>query len=135
MFTKPALSLEDAKTVAAAVVAEAERRKLKIVLAIVDDGGHLLYFERRDGCRLGALYSATAKAYTSALYRRSTKVYDDALAGGTTMLLAMPNMVPVEGGTPLYHSGGCVGAIGISGATANEDGELGLVAAKALAEL
>lgn len=135
MLTKPVLSVAAAKAATAAVIAEAERRKLKVAVAIVDDGGHLLYFERMDGCRLAAIASSQAKAYTSALYRRTTKIYEDALNQGTTMLLSMPNMVPVEGGTPLYYGGGGVGGIGVGGATAAEDGELGALAAKVIAEL
>lgn len=134
MFTKSVLSIGAAKAAAAAVMTEADKRKLKVAVAIVDDGGHLLYFERSDGCRLAPVASSQAKAQTAAFYRRSTGIYEEALGKGMTMLLATPNMVPVEGGLPLYHGDGCVGAVGVGGASAKEDGELAAIAVKVIAE-
>jgi glc operon protein GlcG len=135
MFTKPALSSGDAKMIAAAAIAEAECRNLRVTIAIVDDGGHLLYLERMDGARLATVEGAIAKARTSALFRRPTKNYEEALAVGNLVSLGMPNITPAEGGVPLYHGGFGVGAIAVSGAPQVDDGEIAAVGAATLASL
>jgi len=135
MFTKYALSITDAKAVAAAAIAEAERSKLTVTVAIVDDGGHLLYFERMDRSRLATIEAACAKAKTAALYRRPTKNYEEAVAGGQSFVLGVPDIAPVEGGLPLFYGGNSVGGIGISGAPKEDDGRIAAVGAAILSDL
>jgi uncharacterized protein GlcG (DUF336 family) len=119
------IGLDDAKKAAAAAEAEvAKAGSPPDAIAIVDPGGHLIYFERMDNTQLGSLRIAIDKARSAALFRRPTKVFQDAVAGGRTMLLGLRGAVPVEGGLPLVASGKVVGAIGASGGTGAQDGEV-----------
>ena len=132
--SKPVLTIDAAKQVAAAAVSCAEQRALKVAIAIVDDGGRLLYFERMDEVPWGSGDVALAKAESAAAYRRHTLVFDKRLAGGRLAALAQPFAFPIEGGVPLVIDGRCVGAIGASGALATEDSELCEAAAAVLHE-
>jgi uncharacterized protein GlcG (DUF336 family) len=91
-------------------------------IAIVDDGGNLMYLERMDESQLGSLDVSIAKARCALLFKRPTKALEDAVAGGRAVVMTLPNAVPVEGGLPLTAYGKIVGAIGISGATSPQDG-------------
>ncbi len=132
MLTKPVLTLEDAKRVAAAAEVEARANNWGVVIAIVDDGGHLLYLQRAHDVQFGSIETAIMKARTSIAYRRTTKAAEDAVAGGRLVLMTLPGMVPVEGGVPLMHEGVMIGAIGISGVRSAEDGQIALAGAAAL---
>ena len=113
----PPINLEDAKKVAAAAVAEvAKAGSTPDSIAIVDHGGFLIHFERMDNASLATVEIAIAKARSAALFRRPTKVFEDALAGGRNAILALHGAVPIEGGVPIISSGKIVGAIGASGA-------------------
>lgn len=119
------IGLDDAKKAAAA--AETEVGKAGSPpddIAIVDPGGHLIYFERMNDAQLGSIRIAIDKARSAALFRRPTKVFQDAVAGGRTMLLGLRGAVPVEGGLPLVAAGKVVGAIGASGGTGAQDGQV-----------
>jgi glc operon protein GlcG len=94
------------------------------VIAIVDPGGHLIYFEREDNAQIGSVRVAIGKARSAALFRRPTKVFEDALAKGRTPILALRGAVPLEGGLPLVAGGKIVGAIGASAGTAPQDGQV-----------
>ena len=85
-------------------------------ITIVDHGGYLIYFERMENTQLGAVETAIEKARSAALFRRPTKVFEDAVAGGRNALLALHGVVPIEGGVPIISGGKIVGAIGASGA-------------------
>ena len=126
------ISLEDAKKVAAAAVVEANRISTPLTIAIVDASGYLVYFERMPNSQLANVQIAMAKARTAALYRRPTKVFQDALAtGGENLrILTFPDVLPSDGGVPLIVDGRIVGAIGISGGTAAQDGQAAASAAK-----
>ncbi len=128
--TKPALSLALAKKVAAVAQAEAAKNKWTVVIAIVDEGGSLVYLEKMDGTQLGSIDVAQGKAATALRFKRPTKVFEDAVVGGRTPILSLPGVVAVEGGLPIVVDGAFIGAIGISGAKSNEDG---IVAQAALA--
>lgn len=132
--SKPVLSIDAAKQVAAAALALAGQRALKVAVAIVDDGGRLLYFERMDDVPWGSGEVALGKAESAAAYRRHTLVFDKRLSGGRLAALAQPYAFPIEGGVPLVIDGQCVGAIGASGALATEDSELCEAAAAVLQE-
>lgn len=129
---RKALTLEAAKKIAAAAEAEAVRNKWNVVIAVVDEGGQLLYLQRMDGTQYGSVNVAVAKARTSTAFKRSTKVFEDGVAGGRTALLGLDDVLPLEGGLPLTHGGQIVGAIGVSGVTSQQDGIIAKAGADAL---
>ena len=119
---KKALTLAVAKRIAAAAEEVANKNNWNMFVAVVDDGGNLVYLERMDDSQLASLDVSIAKARCALLFKRPTKVMEDAVAGGRTVVMTLPNAVPVEGGLPLMAYGKIVGAIGISGATSPQDG-------------
>ena len=122
MKTKPFLELSDAKAIAAAAEAEALRNQWAVTIAIVDDGGHLLWLQRLDGAAALTAHIAPAKAHTAALGRRESKVYEDVVNGGRTAFLSVPTVHGMlEGGVPIVKDGICLGAVGVSGVKSNED--------------
>jgi uncharacterized protein GlcG (DUF336 family) len=133
MKMKFALTLADAKRVAAAAAQEAKRNDWAVVIAIVDDAGLLVYLERLDGVQPASCDIAQAKARAAALFRRPTKALEETVAGGRLALLSLPHITPVEGGLPLTHEGQVVGAIGVSGVQSFEDGIVAKAGAEALA--
>jgi len=132
MLTKPVLTLEDAKRVAAAAEVEARANNWGVVIAIVDDGGHLLYLQRSHDVQFGSIETAIMKARTSIAYKRTTKAAEEAVAEGRLVLMTLPGMVPVEGGVPLVHDGVMIGAIGVSGVRSFQDGQIALAGAAEL---
>jgi glc operon protein GlcG len=114
--SKRTLTLEGAKTVAAAAAAEARKGNEGASIAIVDDGGNLMYLERiQPTFPMGATIS-TEKARTAALFQKPTKILEDAIVGGRTPLLNAWS-APLNGGEPILVDGKIVGAIGVSGAS------------------
>jgi uncharacterized protein GlcG (DUF336 family) len=132
LATKRALTLEVAKKLAAAAEAEASKNKWTMYITIVDDGGTPVYIERMDDTQLGSFDVSIAKARSALLFKRPTKAFEDAVAGGRTAILALPGAIPVEGGIPLMADGKIIGAIGVSGGTSAQDGQVGQVAVAAL---
>lgn len=131
MYVKNALTLADAKVIAAAAEAEALKNKWNVTIAVLDDGGHLLYLQRLDEAPLGSIEVAQAKARTALLFKRPTKVFDDMVGNGRLVMLTLPGATPVEGGLPLLNKGQLIGAIGVSGVQSVQDGQ---VAAAGVAE-
>jgi uncharacterized protein GlcG (DUF336 family) len=115
------LDLADAKRLAAAAVSEAEANGWQVVIAIVDAGGHLLYLQR-DRAQPGSVDVALGKARSALLFRRSTRLFEELVESGRQGYLAMPKVMPLEGGEPIFYAGQVVGAIGVSGAKSTEDG-------------
>ena len=132
MFQHAALSLEDAKRVAAAARAEAEKNGWAIVIAVVDDGGHLMYLERMDGTQKASSRIAEAKGRTAILFKRPTKAIEDSVLEGRTVMMGLPGAVPLEGGVPLMKDGQFVGGIGVSGVQSFQDGVVARAGATAL---
>ncbi|MBI3480593.1 MAG: heme-binding protein [Nitrosomonadales bacterium] len=124
MAIKPVLTLEDAKRVAAAADAEARANDWKVSIVIVDDGGHMLYMQRSHDTRFGSVETAIAKARMAAALHTPTKVSEDAVMGGRLIHLALPGVIPAEGGVPLLRDGIVIGAIGISGVRSSQDGQI-----------
>jgi uncharacterized protein GlcG (DUF336 family) len=137
MIEKKTLSLAAAKQVVAAAEAEALKNNWNVVIAIVDDGGHVMLLQRLDGTQNGSIEVAQRKARTAMNFRRSTKVFEDAIAGGRNAVLALADLgvFPLEGGLPLMHEGRIVGAIGVSGVTSQQDGIVAKAGADALAAM
>ena len=125
MNTKPYLSLDDIKRIAAAAEAEANANKWIVTIAIVDDGGHLLWLQRLDGAAPISAHIAPAKARTAALGRRESKVYEDMINQGRTSFLSAPEIEALlEGGVPIMVEGHCLGAVGVSGVKSSEDAQV-----------
>jgi uncharacterized protein GlcG (DUF336 family) len=118
------IGAEQAKTIAAAAIAEARKNNWTMAIAIVDISGDLVYFERMDHTQVGSVDIAQAKARSSARFKRPTKAFQDALAAGGEgwRILSLDGAVAVEGGLPLQSGGKIVGAIGASGGTSQQDG-------------
>jgi glc operon protein GlcG len=131
---KKSLSLAAAKKIAASAEAEALKNKWNVVIAVVDDGGHLVYLQRMDGTQTGSVDVAIKKARTAQAFKRATKVFEDAVAGGRTVILALDGALPIEGGLPLSASGQVIGGIGVSGVTAQQDGVIAKAGADLLAQ-
>jgi glc operon protein GlcG len=131
MRTKPCLTLDDCRAIASAAEAEARRNKWDVVIAILDDGAHLLYLARMDGATPANAEIAVEKARSSAMSRRSTKAWEDRVAGGRLSMLKMP-VLPVQGGLPILAGGECVGAIGVSGVQSHEDEQIAQAGVDAL---
>ena len=136
LMDKKGLTLEVAKTVAAAAEEEAVKNKWNVVIAIVDDGGSLVYLQRLDETQIGSIEVAIQKAKTAVNFKRPTKALEDAvMSGGRTVVLSLPGALPIEGGLPLMVDGKLVGAIGVSGVTAPQDGQIAKAGADALAKM
>ena len=122
MINRKCLTLADVKIIAARCESEALRQNLAVAIAIVDDGGHLMWLQRLDGAPLTSMEIATGKAHTSAVGRRPSKAYADRIANGETSVLSMPGgLTFLEGGEPIVVDGECVGAVGVSGVRSAED--------------
>jgi len=135
---KRGLTLDGAKKVIAAAATEAKRVNAPGgSIAVVDEGGNLLALERLDQTFAASANIAIGKARTAALFKKPTKVFEDAIKGGRTSMITLggdlQNFTPLQGGIPLEWEGKVVGAIGVSGAaSAQQDEELAIVGAKAL---
>jgi len=126
MKTKSVLQIADVKAIAAGAEAEALKNNWAVTIAIVDDGGHLLWLQRLDGAPAMSAHIAPAKAHTAALSRKETKVYEDIINGGRTAFLTAPEVKGLlEGGVPIMKDGECIGAVGVSGVKSTEDVQIG----------
>jgi uncharacterized protein GlcG (DUF336 family) len=132
---KPTLTLAVAKEIAVAAEAEALKNGWNVVIAIVDEGANLLYLQRMDGTQIASIDIAVAKAASAVKYKRPTKSFEEALVGGRQAILNLPHAMPVEGGLPLTHDGCIVGAIGVSGVQADQDGMIAMAGMNALAAI
>ena len=115
MLSKKVLDSVTIQNIAAAAEAEAVAQKWVVTIAIVDDGGHLLWLKRMDNAAPISAQIAPEKARTAALGRRPSKNYEEMINNGRTAFLSVPNQGLLEGGEPIMIDGQCVGAIGISG--------------------
>jgi glc operon protein GlcG len=122
MQSKPILTLDDVKKIAAAAEAEANANHWAVSISIVDDGGHLLWQQRLDGAAPISSHIAPAKAKTAALGRRETKIYEDMINNGRFSFMTAPLLDGMlEGGVPIMVNNQCVGAVGVSGVKSSED--------------
>jgi uncharacterized protein GlcG (DUF336 family) len=125
MQTKPFLTLEDVKKIAAAAEHEAVSNGWKVVIAICDDGGHPLWLQRLDGAAPVSAHIAPEKAKTAALGRRESKIYEDMINNGRVSFLRAPELGGMlEGGVPIIVDGHTVGAVGVSGVKSAEDAQI-----------
>lgn len=133
MKTKAVLEFADVKRMAAAAEAEALAHQWAVSIAIVDDGGHLLWLQRLDGAAASTAQMAPAKAHASALGRRESRVFEELINGGRVSFLSAPGLQGMlEGGVPILKDGQCLGAVGVSGAKSPEDAQVARAAIAAL---
>lgn len=132
MPSKPLLTLDDARRVAAAAEAEACRNGWKVTIAIVDDGGHLLYLQRSHDTQFGTVETAITKAHAAVAFQRPTKASEDAVLSGRLIHLALPGVIPAEGGVPLVREEIVIGGLGISGVRSFQDGQIAQAGVEAL---
>jgi uncharacterized protein GlcG (DUF336 family) len=125
MKTKAVLELADIKAIAAAAEGEALAHQWPVSIAIVDDGGHLLWLQRLDGAAPISAQIAPAKAHTAALGRRESRIYEEVVNGGRYSFLSAPGLQGLlEGGVPIVKDGQCIGAVGVSGVKSSEDAQI-----------
>jgi len=132
LATKKTMTLEVAKKIVAAAEVEARKNSWNVVITIVDDGANLVYLQRMDGTQVGSVDIAQMKARTAIKMKRPSKVFEDMIAGGRNAVLKLPDVLGVEGGLPLVVDGQFVGAIGVSGVTSAQDGQIAAAGVKAL---
>ena len=120
----PPVTLELARRMIDAAIAETQRRNLQMAVVVVDPAGNLVAFARTDAVQVASIQIAIEKARSAATFRRPTKVFEDALVGGRMAILGLTGAVPVDGGIPVVVGNHIVGAIGVSGGTAQEDGQM-----------
>jgi glc operon protein GlcG len=123
VLDRKTLSLEAANKIIAGAIAEAKANNWLVDIAVVDDAGHLLSFQRMDGALIGSIEVAIGKARTAALFRRSTKVLEEA-AKSRPAIVTLPNGVLLQGGVPVVVNGQTVGAVGVSGVTSQQDEQI-----------
>lgn len=130
----PPVSVETAKKAAAAALTETRKNNWNMAVAVVDPSGNLIYYEKMDDTQLASAKISINKARSAALFKRPTKAFQDALAGGGIGLrvLGLEGAVPVEGGVPLIVEGKIIGAIGMSGDTSEHDAQCARAGADAL---
>jgi len=128
---KKTLSLAAAKKITAAAEAEATKNKWTMVIAVLDEGAHLIYLERMDGAQIGSIEVAQNKARTAVRFKRPTKDFEDAIAANHLALITVNDITAIRGGLPVMLDGNAVGAIGVSGGDPAQDeqcAEAGLAA-------
>ena len=130
----PPIALAVAKIIMAAAEKEAAAKHWPMAIAIVDSTAHLVLFQRADQTQLGSMEVSVGKAMTAVRFRRSTKVFEEAIAAGGAgvRITTMPGVLALEGGVPIIVDGQVIGAIGVSGMLSTQDAQ---VAAAGLAAL
>lgn len=129
---KKALTLAAARAIVAAAETEARKHNLNVTMSVVDDGGYLLHLARMDDTGLASVEVSIAKARAAVMFKRPTKFWEDAYASGKTHLANLPGVLPIEGGMPLTVGGKIIGAVGVSGASSAQDGQVAAAGAAAL---
>ncbi|MEP0713091.1 heme-binding protein [Algoriphagus sp.] len=129
---QPYLTLEDATRISAAAEAKSKAENWNMVIVVLDAGGHIISLRKMDGVQIGSIDVAIGKAKTAVYFKRSTKVFEDAMkTEGGGRIATLPNAVAIEGGLPIFKDGIIIGSIGISGATSAQDGIVAAVGLEA----
>lgn len=126
------LDLAKAKQIVTTAEGVAKVNQWKVAIAIVNDEGNLVYFQRGDGSYVGSIDAAIAKAKSANAFQRSTSAFVQGVKDGRTGLLSVPGVVAIEGGLPIVINGIHVGAIGVSGAKSTEDEKIALEGLKGI---
>ena len=117
----PEITLDQAKKIAAGAAAESQKNGWRMAIAVVDNHGMLVYFERMPDTQTASVQVALDKATAAAMYRRPTKAFEDGIAKGRTALLGLRGATPIEGGLPIMLGGKVIGGFGVSGANSDQD--------------
>ncbi|HTF15705.1 MAG TPA: heme-binding protein [Burkholderiales bacterium] len=125
------VGLELAKKIAAGAAAESKKNGWRMAIAIVDNHGFLVYYERMDDTQTASAQVAVDKAKASAMYRRPTKAFEDGIKGGRVALLGLAGATPIEGGVPIMAGGKVIGGVGVSGANSDQDAQAAVAGLKA----
>lgn len=128
---KKVLSLEAAKKIAAAAEVAAREKGVGVVIAVVDDGGHLILLHRLDDTQVASVNVGIGKARTAAIYRRPSKDFEDQIRAGRVAALALADSTPLQGGVPIKLDGKVIGAVGVSGDTPQVDEGIAIAGANA----
>ena len=128
---KKVLSLEAAKKIAAAAEVAAREKGVGVVIAVVDDGGHLILLHRLDDTQVASVNVGIGKARTAAIYRRPSKDFEDQIRAGRVAALALADSTPLQGGVPIKLDGKVIGAVGVSGDTPQVDEGIAIAGATA----
>jgi glc operon protein GlcG len=129
-----AINLETAKKMALASAAEAKKNNWNVAIAIVDNHGFLVYYEMMDDTQTGSATVAVDKARSAAMFRRPSKEFEENVTAGRVAILGLSGATPIEGGLPIVVSGKMIGAIGVSGVTSAQDGQIAKAGIEALAK-
>ncbi|HVN84564.1 MAG TPA: heme-binding protein [Candidatus Binatia bacterium] len=121
---RKALTLSAAKRIVAAAEADAKAKNQTVVIAVVDDGGHVLLLERLDDTQVASVEVAIGKARTAAIFRRPSREFEEQIKNGRLASLVLPGATPLQGGLPLVYEGKVIGAIGVSGNTPQQDEDI-----------
>jgi len=127
----PEVGLEMAKKIAAGANAESKKNGWRMAIAVVDNHGFLVYYERMDDTQTASVQVALDKAKAAAMFRRPTKAFEDGIAKGRVALLGLGGATPIEGGVPIMVGGKVIGAIGVSGANSDQDAAAAMAGLKA----
>ena len=126
------INLDMAKKIAAGANAESKKNGWRMAIAVVDNHGFLVYYERMDDTQNGSVDVAIDKAKAAALYRRPTKAFEDGIAKGRNALLGLRGATPIEGGVPIMVGGKVLGGVGVSGANSDQDAAAAMAGLKAV---
>lgn len=127
----PEIGVDQAKKIAAGAVAESKKNGWRMAIAVVDNHGFLVYYERMDDTQTASVQVALDKAKAAAMFRRPTKAFEDGIKGGRVALLGLSGATPIEGGVPIMAGGKVIGAIGVSGAASDQDAQAAMAGLKA----
>ena len=131
--TRKTLTLEAARIAMAASEAEALRGGWKVVIAVVDDGGHPVLLQRLDGAQWSSIDTALQKARAATAWKRPTRLLEESVNGGRTAFLSITqSMAALQGGVPIELGGQILGAVGVSGVKASDDEAIALAGVQAL---
>ena len=117
----PDITVEAAKKIAAATIAECQNNKWNVAVAVVNTHGSLVYYERMNNTQSASAKIAVDKASAAAMYRRPTRVWVDVIAKGGPAVMTLPGVVASPGGVPIFSGGRVIGGVGVSGVTGDQD--------------
>jgi glc operon protein GlcG len=120
----PQVTVDQAKKIAAGALAEAKKNNWNVAVAIVDNYGSLVYYERMEDTQTASAHIAVEKARTAAMFRRPTRVLQEAVNKGSPATLGLPGATPITGGLPIVTGGKIGGGLGVSGVTSDQDEQI-----------
>ena len=128
----PTINLTAAKKIAAGTIAECQKNSWRVAVAVVDNHGALLYFERMENTQYASNDIAIGKARAAATYQRPTRAFVDAIAKGGPAVLSLGGIFASPGGVPIMVDGKVIGAVGVSGVTGDQDEQCAIAGVKAM---